>query len=340
MSDHQDAFHAKVEAERATRRRFFIKGEGDMFFSAACKEIAGEGAAVAVLIHVLFRQSFPPRAKERKKLERAGLWPPPPQEFSFPYREARHHGLTEKALAAGLAALHRVGFIDRIHPGSGKKRGDFARYIISERWRAWSRPDFKELPWEKATSVGRHDKTVVDDDGNVIHKGTGKFIPSRPSKSGARRSVVAAKSAATEDQLTAKSAATTSPVAAKSAVNTPPPGVFVAAKSAVFLSSPSSDVDPDGGLGGKGGATPIRPDVANTSRPITDDPKAIADLAAALSSIGHLPAEASKKKRGRPRRNLAQNTSPISQPGYDPDLGPWAKDESRTASIGRGGTIH
>jgi hypothetical protein len=161
------------------------------------------------------------------------MWPPPPQEFSFPYREARHHGLTEKALAAGLAALHRVGFIDRIHPGSGKKRGDFARYIISERWRAWGRADFKERTWEKATSVGLNDTG-----------GTGRFLPRRKGKKGVHETFVAAKSAATEDQLTAKSAATTSPVAAKSAVNTPPPGVFVAAKSAVFLSSPSSDGDP------------------------------------------------------------------------------------------------
>jgi hypothetical protein len=63
--------------------------------------------------------------------------------------------------------------------------------------------------------------------------------------------------------------------------------------------------------------------------PITDDPQAIADLAAALSSIGHLPDEGmAKRKPGRPRRNLDSTTAPILERGYDPDLGPWAEDEA------------
>jgi hypothetical protein len=109
------------------------------------------------------------------------------------------------------------------------RKGDFARYILSERWKKWGKPDFQAIPWPKADSIGRRDQN-------------GKFIRQR-----GRMILVAAISAATKDELTANSAATPPPVAAKSAVNEPISPPPVAAKSAVLLSSPVLDPDLQGG---------------------------------------------------------------------------------------------
>jgi len=225
VSEHADSFHKKIEDDRRGRVRFFCQLKGEMVFSPAFNEISRKGSSVAVLIHILFRQPFPPKAKERKRLERAGLWPRPPEEFSFPIREAKHHGMSEWALSQGLETLHRVGFIDRRHPGSGAKRGDFARYILSERWRKWGGPDFNAIPWEKAATVG-------------IRGEGGKFIRRRIGKREADDAFVAVKDTATKGQTAVKYTATTPHVAVKNTANRPPKGAFVAVKSTVLLSSP------------------------------------------------------------------------------------------------------
>ena len=232
MSEHADAFHAKVKADRRSRSnpRIFYPLKGEMVFHPAWDEITSHGSAVSVLIHVLFRQPFPPNAKERKRLERAGLWPRPREEFSFPIREAKHHGMSEWALSNGLETLHRVGFIDRRHPGSGTKRGDFARYVLSERWRKWGRPDFIVLPWEKAASVG-------------IRGDRGKFIRRRIGKQKAEDAFVAAKGTATKKHSMVETTATPPPLAAKSTVNSVLNAPFVAVESTMLLSSPFLDPD-------------------------------------------------------------------------------------------------
>ena len=214
-----------METLRRERTRFFWKIEGEILFSNAFKAIARDGQTVTTYLLILARQPLPPNLKYRIRLEKAGLWPPKDSSFSFPVREARHHGLTEKGLASGLRRLHEVGIIDRIRTGSALK-GDFALYVLSERWRGFGKPTFKAIPWPKAKAIGKRDEG-------------GKFIRQR-----GRKFLVAAISAATNDSLTANPAATYPPVAAKTAVNSAENGHLVAAETAVLLSYPSLDVDP------------------------------------------------------------------------------------------------
>lgn len=191
---------AKIQQERQSRRRFFFLLQGELLFSPAFNKISSFGPAVTALLHVIARQPLPPKKKEQERLRKARLWPPKPAEFSFPIREARHHGLTEKGLAEGLLRLHEVGFIDRLHPGSAR-RGDFARYVFSERWKKYGRDDFEHIEWPKAIAVGRNDR------GN-----TGRFLPTRIGKRSVPTSkpFVAAISTATKEQRMAKYAATNS----------------------------------------------------------------------------------------------------------------------------------
>ena len=217
MTEHGEAFDKKVREDRDRRRRHIRSIKGEVVMSDAFKKIASYGPAVTTYLQIIFKQPLPPNAKERKRLEKLRLWPRPPEEFSFPLREAPYHGLTQKGLAEGLRRLHEVGIIDRTHPGSAMRKGDFARYILSERWRDWGKPSFRVIPWQKAESPIERDET-------------GKFKRRR-----GRKVLVAAISAATERYLTAESAATHPAVAAKSAVNRGGNEAFVAADSAAIL---------------------------------------------------------------------------------------------------------
>ncbi len=217
MTEHGDAFDKKIRDDRDRRRRHIRSIKGEVVMSDAFKEIASYGPAVTTYLHIIFKQVLPPKAKERKRLEKLGQWPRPPEEFSFPLREAPYHGLTQKGLAEGLRRLHEVGIIDRTHPGSAMRKGDFARYIESERWREWGKPAFKAIPWPKAEAPCDRDEK-------------GKFKQRR-----GRKILAAAVSAATVGHLTAESAATRPAVAAKSAVNRGENDEVVAADSAAIL---------------------------------------------------------------------------------------------------------
>lgn len=332
-----------TETLRRERKRFFWKIEGELLFSDAFKAIARDGQTVTTYLLILARQPLPPNRKDRIRLEKAGLWPPKGSSFSFPLREAKHHGLTEKGLASGLQRLHEVGIIDRIRAGSPLK-GDFALYVLSERWRGFGRlsdgtlkPTFKSIPWPKGKPLSEEEERKRRDT-------NGKFIRRR-----GRKNLVAAFSAATYVSLTVNPAATHPPVAAKSAVNSAENGHLVAAESAVLLSSPYLVSDlrevkkvkmkvwtPDSRS--QGAAAETRRDDANTNTlcRITDDPKALFDLAEALSTIvGHLSDEGmAKKKPGRPRRNLDPSTALKTDPDYDPTFIPWAEDEPMVLSGG------
>lgn len=250
----------RTETLRRDRKRFFWKIEGEVLFSDAFKAIARDGQTVTVYLLILARQTLPPNRKDRIRLEKAGLWPPKDSSFSFPVREARHHGLTEKGLAAGLQRLHEVGIIDRIRAGSALK-GDFALYVLSDRWRCFGKPTFNAIPWPKAKPLSVEEERKRRDT-------NGKFIRRR-----GRKFLVDAILAATKDSMTANPATTSSPVAAEYAVNSPENGPLVAAESAVLLSSPSLDSDLREvkkkvralNLGSKCTAAAIRRDDATTS---------------------------------------------------------------------------
>ena len=224
MSDYSDTFHEQVEHQRGRRRHLFFKIDGDLLFSPAFNKIASSGATVAVLLHVIARETLPPPLKRRRQLEKAGLWPPKKAEpFSFPLREARHHGISEGALAAGLRRLHDVGIITRTSSGSATKRGDFAQYERSDRWRRWGQSDFNKVEWPKAEIENEKGKPIWVRD-------RGKFTSSRLTKK-----ELAARLTATKSSYTVKVTATKENVAAKVAVNNPSDGPNVAATSTVLV---------------------------------------------------------------------------------------------------------
>ena len=145
-------FDEQVKFQRAKRRELWFKVDGEVLYSMAFNAIAKQGATVTVLLHIFSRKRLDPGKKEREKLKRAGQWPPSPESFSFPIREARHHGLTEKGLSKGLRELHRVGFIDIQHHGSAL-RGDFSLFIQSDRWKHYGAESFQKMEWPKAKCI-------------------------------------------------------------------------------------------------------------------------------------------------------------------------------------------
>lgn len=145
-------FDEQVKKQRARRRELWFRTEGEMIFSMAFNSIAKHGSTVTVLLHILSRKPIDPKKKERDRLQRLGQWPPVLIPFSFPVREAKHHGMTEKGLSKGLRELHRVGFIDIHHHGSAL-RGDFSLYIQSDRWKWYGTESFQEMVWPKSKCV-------------------------------------------------------------------------------------------------------------------------------------------------------------------------------------------
>ncbi len=216
-----DKFGEGVMRQREQRRhRPYFPVPGEILFSDALKEVANTRAPM-VCLHIISRQPYPPSKKEIARLKKARLWPPKPVEFSFPLREARFHGMTEKALAGGLRGLHRVGIIDIAHHGSAL-RGDFSRFILSDRWRTWGKSGFDARPWPKARFVPDRDKG-----------GTEQFI--RHSRKESARKLLVASIATIDPPVVAGNATTTPLLVAKSAVNTPDEGTLLVAKSAVII---------------------------------------------------------------------------------------------------------
>jgi len=252
MSDRQDAFRESVEANRRKRAGFFFNypGPWEFFFSEAGRSVASHPSAIPVWLLIISKQPFPPKKRERMRLEKLGLWPPKkPKEFSFPLEEGPIHGVGKKATASGLRVLHDVGAIDRLHPGSAT-RGKFATYALSDRWRQWrppgGGPDFMVLEWEKAPVIGTRDTTILDEDGNVIRKGTGRFLRRRTPKTSRKVHVVAPK-ATNNPLLVAPKSTREKPLVAPKAMNKPPDAELLVAPKAVFLSSTYSDPGPRSG---------------------------------------------------------------------------------------------
>lgn len=217
----------RTETLRRDRRRFFWKLDGEILFHDVFKEIARYGQTLMTYLLILARQPIPPNKKDRLRLEKAGLWPPKDSSFSFPVREAPYHGLTVRGLANALRQLHEVGIIDRVKSGSAKK-GDFALYRLSDRWRSFGKPTFEAIPWPKATTIGARGQG-------------GKFLRRRD-----RKNPIVAYSTTTKAPLMVNPSTTTPPVMAESALNPCGKPLSVVAESTMLLSSPSPDVDSKG----------------------------------------------------------------------------------------------
>ena len=229
-----DKFGENVLQQREQRRRRpYFPFPGEILFSDAIKAVARTPAPVVYSL-IVTRQPYPPDAKQIARLKKARLWPPKPVEFSFPLREARFHGLTEKGLAKGLRELHRVGIIDIAHHGSAL-RGDFSHFILSERWRSWGNPNlFDARPWPKARFVPERDKG-----------GTEQFV--RHSRKESMRKLLEANIATIDPPVVVGNATTDPLLVAKIAVNTPPESPLLVAKSAVIIDLlQGSDTEPKG----------------------------------------------------------------------------------------------
>ena len=202
-----DKFGENVLQQREQRRRRpYFPFSGEILFSDAIKAVARTPAPMVYSL-IVTRQPHPPDAKQIARLKKARLWPPKPVEFSFPLREARFHGLTEKGLAKGLRELHRVGIIDIVRHGSAI-RGDYSIFILSERWRSWGKPGlFDTRPWPKARFVPERDKV------------TKQFI--RQSRKESMRKLLVANIATIDPPVVVENATTDPLLVANIAMNTP-----------------------------------------------------------------------------------------------------------------------
>lgn len=73
--------------------------------------------------------------------------------ISFTYREARLRGLTDQKFRRALLELHRLGFIDITHPGSGL-RGDYTEFAISDRWKDFATNTFRSIEFPQSVFCG------------------------------------------------------------------------------------------------------------------------------------------------------------------------------------------
>lgn len=129
--------------------------------------------------------------------------------------------MTIKALWKSLERLHEVGFIDRLHAGSASRKGDYATYQISERWRRYGEKHFERVPWPKGKSIG-------------IRSVDGTFLPRNTRKKHPKRFLVA-EGATTESSLMASNATTDPPLVAAGAINRPPNEQKLVAADAIYL---------------------------------------------------------------------------------------------------------
>ena len=64
--------------------------------------------------------------------------------LAFTYAEAESMGISKSQFHTIIRRLVAVGFIDVEHQGGGIAK-DYSRYAVSERWKAFGTPEFKEV---------------------------------------------------------------------------------------------------------------------------------------------------------------------------------------------------
>lgn len=114
--------------------------ERDLLKSRAWLDLGG----VAPQVYGLFRLRVQVRkAKKDRRQKRTPFEIANNGQIVFPYAEAlRDFGITSPRFRRALKELVEKGFIDVAHHGGGLE-GDTTKYAISERWRAYGKPDFK-----------------------------------------------------------------------------------------------------------------------------------------------------------------------------------------------------
>ena len=112
--------------------------ERPLIYSLAFIELPG--TAVKVLLWFLARRKF----VELRKFKRKEWVNKNNGEIVFSYAEAENNfKLTKPRFRNAIDALIKYGFIDINHHGGGMVK-DMTTYYISERWKDYGTPDFKE----------------------------------------------------------------------------------------------------------------------------------------------------------------------------------------------------
>lgn len=131
--------------------KFKIKKEiriiADIFYSEAFMSLSR--SAIITLMRCLQKRNWGFEGKRgKRKLVYSN------EEFIFPYAEAAFLGIGTTQHWKNINKLIEVGFLDLIHQGGWyqkhEREKDYSVYNLSERWRQYGTPAFKEINKEKA----------------------------------------------------------------------------------------------------------------------------------------------------------------------------------------------
>jgi len=258
-------------------------------------------------------------------------------KMSFEYRVAGYRGMRPDQFAKALRELFRYGFIDFSKHGCGVK-GDNSTFALSDRWKQYNTPAWEEIPFPDSDTykVGYRSEEF-----KARQRERRERERKEESRYGKAELLTTRKRSCDGSELVNDYGI----AELKTPVFTPPPTT----ESRSLLRSTRGCATSKGiekvrtlNLRSKSTIAKFRRDDGDSSYRISTDPEALFEFAAALSSIvGYLPDEGmAKRKPRRRRRTIDPGMAPRLDPGYDPDLGPWAEDEAMTAAIGRGGAVH
>lgn len=119
----------------------FIAITYEMMDSKAFRELTESGIKALIL--------FMRKVKIRNPIDRFKF------QFPFTYPEAKKQGICDASFCRGIKQLQRLGFLDIVIKGG--KRGeskDCTYYRLSQRWKKYGSPEFKNY-WE-GHCVGVH----------------------------------------------------------------------------------------------------------------------------------------------------------------------------------------
>jgi len=87
-------------------------------------------------------------------------------DFFFTYEEAAKRGLTHKQFSRAIRELHRYGFIEVVHQGSGLRENP-NQYRLSERWRAYGTDTFEQIEFPENKEWKKRFSVEIEKDGEV-----------------------------------------------------------------------------------------------------------------------------------------------------------------------------
>lgn len=114
----------------------------DLLHSAAYKEL---NYAPALKLLTWFHEKV--KVKVNKKKKGNARYQVLDGDLSFTYSEGECRGLSHEQFSRAIREIHKLGFIDIKKPGS-RLRNDWTSYLISNRWRDFGTPEFKEIAWQ------------------------------------------------------------------------------------------------------------------------------------------------------------------------------------------------